>query len=156
MQEAWRGKIGWDEVLPVELEHKYRLWERTMHFMSKCAISRRLFAENYDDFTVHIFTDASAYAYAACAFLRCEFKGQVTVKLMAAKARLAPMKKSTIPRLELLGATLGARLAETVDSILRTTSKTYFLVRFNVVLSWIKKKEPWNTFVGNRVKEIRD
>ncbi|GFR02681.1 DUF1758 domain-containing protein [Trichonephila clavata] len=85
-------KIGWDEVLPVELEHKYRLWERTMHFMSKCAISRRLFAENYDDFTVHIFTDASAYAYAACAFLRCEFKGQVTVKLMAAKARLAPMK----------------------------------------------------------------
>ncbi|GFR14216.1 DUF1758 domain-containing protein [Trichonephila clavata] len=92
MQEAWRGKIGWDEVLPVELEHKYRLWERTMHFMSKCAISRRLFAENYDDFTVHIFTDASAYAYAACAFLRCEFKGQVTVKLMAAKARLAPMK----------------------------------------------------------------
>ncbi|GFQ88257.1 integrase catalytic domain-containing protein [Trichonephila clavata] len=156
MQEAWRGKIGWDEVLPVELEHKYRLWERTMHFMSKCAISRRLFAENYDDFTVHIFTDASAYAYAACAFLRCEFKGQVTVKLMAAKARLAPMKKSTIPRLELLGATLGARLAETVDSILRTTSKTYFWSDSMVVLSWIKKKEPWNTFVGNRVKEIRD
>ncbi|GFR15006.1 integrase catalytic domain-containing protein [Trichonephila clavata] len=154
MQEAWRGKIGWDEVLPVE--HKYRLWERTMHFMSKCAISRRLFAENYDDFTVHIFTDASAYAYAACAFLRCEFKGQVTVKLMAAKARLAPMKKSTIPRLELLGATLGARLAETVDSILRTTSKTYFWCDSMVVLSWIKKKEPWNTFVGNRVKEIRD
>ncbi|GFR26193.1 uncharacterized protein TNCT_193891 [Trichonephila clavata] len=78
MQEAWRGKIGWDEVLPVELEHKYRLWERTMHFMSKCAISRRLFAENYDDFTVHIFTDASAYA--ACAFLRCEFKGQHMLK----------------------------------------------------------------------------
>ncbi|GBM68889.1 hypothetical protein AVEN_117463-1 [Araneus ventricosus] len=107
MQEAWRGKIGWDEVLPVELEHKYRLWEKTMHFMSKCSISRRLFAENYDDFTLHI-TDASAYAYATCAFLQCEFKGQVTVKLIAAKARLAPMKKSTIPRLELLGAALGA------------------------------------------------
>ncbi|GBM01675.1 hypothetical protein AVEN_271930-1 [Araneus ventricosus] len=122
MQEAWRGKIGWDEVLPVELEHKYRLWEKTMHFMYKCSISRRLFAENYDDFTLHIFTDASAYAYATCAFLRCEFKGQVTVKLIAAKARLSPMKKSTIPRLEF----------------------------------WIKKKEPWNTFVGNRVKEIRD
>ncbi|GFW94009.1 integrase catalytic domain-containing protein [Trichonephila clavipes] len=35
MQEAWRGKIGWDEVLPVELEHKYRLWDKTMYLMSK-------------------------------------------------------------------------------------------------------------------------
>ncbi|GFT24322.1 integrase catalytic domain-containing protein [Nephila pilipes] len=126
MQEALRGKISWDEMLPVELEHKYRLWETTMHFMSKCAIPRRLFAENYDDFTLHIYTDASAHAYAACAFLRCEFKGQVTVKLIVAKARLAPMKKSTIPRLELLGAALGARLTETVDTIQRTASKTYF------------------------------
>ncbi|GBL88689.1 hypothetical protein AVEN_195670-1 [Araneus ventricosus] len=66
------------------------------------------------------------------------------------------MKKSTIPRLELLGAALGTRLAQTVDSILRTASKTYFWCDSMVVLSWIKKKEPWNTFVGNRVKEIRD
>ncbi|GFW83530.1 DUF1758 domain-containing protein [Trichonephila clavipes] len=97
MQEAWRGKIGWDELLPVELEHKYRLLQETMHLMSKCTIPRRFFAENYDDATLHIFTDASAYAYTTCAFLRCEFKGQVTVKLIAAKARLTPMKKSAIP-----------------------------------------------------------
>ncbi|GFY72645.1 uncharacterized protein TNIN_21761 [Trichonephila inaurata madagascariensis] len=69
--------------------------------------------------------DASAIL-TTCAFLRCEFKGQVTVKLIAAKARLAPMQKSTIRRLELLGAALGARLVETVHSILQTASKTYF------------------------------
>ncbi|GFU74073.1 integrase catalytic domain-containing protein [Trichonephila clavipes] len=126
MQETWRGKIGWDEVLPLELEHKYRLWEKTMHLMSKCTIPRRFFAENYDDVTLHIFTDASAYAYATCAFLRCELKGQVTVKLIASETRLSPMKNSRIPRHELLGAALGARLAETVHSILRTASKTYF------------------------------
>ncbi|GFS65221.1 integrase catalytic domain-containing protein [Trichonephila inaurata madagascariensis] len=135
-----KRKKGWDEVLPVELEHKYRLWEKTMHLRSKCTIPRRFFAEKYDDYRLHIFTDASAYAYATCAFLRCEFKGQITVKLVAAKARLAPMKKSTIPRLELLGAALGARLAENVHSILRTASKTYFGSNSMVVLSWIKKK----------------
>ncbi|GFT49763.1 integrase catalytic domain-containing protein [Trichonephila clavipes] len=53
------------------------------------------------------------------------------------------MKKSTIPRLEFLGAALGARLAETVHSIQRTASKTYFWSDSMVVLSWIKKKEPW-------------
>ncbi|GFV13667.1 integrase catalytic domain-containing protein [Trichonephila clavipes] len=66
---SFERKIGWDEVLPVEREHKYRLWENTMHLMSKCTIPRRFFAENYDDFTLHIFTDASAYAYATCVFL---------------------------------------------------------------------------------------
>ncbi|GFV13668.1 integrase catalytic domain-containing protein [Trichonephila clavipes] len=66
------------------------------------------------------------------------------------------MKKSPIPRLELLGAALGARLAETVHSILRTASKTYFWSNSMVVLSWITKKEPLNTFVGNQVMEIRD
>ncbi|GFS48340.1 integrase catalytic domain-containing protein [Trichonephila inaurata madagascariensis] len=127
MQKARRGEIGWDEVLPLELEHKNRLWEKTMHHMSKCTVPRRFFAENYDDFPLHFFTDAFAYAYATCAFLRCEFKGQrLQSKLIAAKARLSPMKKSTIPRLELLGAALGARLVETVHSILRTASKTYF------------------------------
>ncbi|GFY40663.1 integrase catalytic domain-containing protein [Trichonephila inaurata madagascariensis] len=69
MQEAWRGKIGWDEVLPLELEHKNRLWEKPMHLISKCTIPRRFFAENYEDFALHIFTDASVYAYATCAFL---------------------------------------------------------------------------------------
>ncbi|GFY40198.1 DUF1758 domain-containing protein [Trichonephila inaurata madagascariensis] len=43
MQETWRGKIAWDEVLPVEFEHKYRLWEKTMHLMPKCTIPRRFF-----------------------------------------------------------------------------------------------------------------
>ncbi|GFV70272.1 integrase catalytic domain-containing protein [Trichonephila clavipes] len=66
------------------------------------------------------------------------------------------MKKYTIPRLELLGAALGARLAETVHSILRTASKTYFWSDSMVVFSCIVKKEPWNTFVGNRVGQIRD
>ncbi|GFT31546.1 dual 3',5'-cyclic-AMP and-GMP phosphodiesterase 11 [Trichonephila clavipes] len=44
--------------------------------------------------------------------MRCEFKGQVTVKLMAAKARLAPMKKSSISGVELLGAALENRALE--------------------------------------------
>ncbi|GFT36837.1 uncharacterized protein TNCV_174521 [Trichonephila clavipes] len=58
--------------------------------------------------------DASAYAYATCAFLRYEFKGQVTVKRIAAKARLSPMKNPQSHNLNLLEAALGPRLAENV------------------------------------------
>ncbi|GFT68671.1 integrase catalytic domain-containing protein [Trichonephila clavipes] len=128
-----------------------------MHLMSKCTIPRSFFTENYNDFTLHNFTDAFAYAYATCAFLRCEFKGQVTVKLIAANARLSPMKKSTIPRLEFLGAALAARLAETVHSIQRTASKTYFWSDSMMVFSWIKKKEPWyGGFWERMVRSIKE
>lgn len=156
LQEAWRKKLGWDDVLPAELEQKYRRWEKTTALLSKCSIPRRIFSGIYDDVTLHIFTDASSFAYATCAFLRCENQGQVTVKLIAAKSRLAPMQKPTIPRLELLGAALGARLAATLHSVLPTPSRTLYWTDSMIVLSWITKKEPWNTFVGNRVKEIRE
>ncbi|GFR17911.1 integrase catalytic domain-containing protein [Trichonephila clavata] len=46
---------------------------------------------------------------------------------------------------------------ETVDSILRTTSKTYFWCDSMVVLSWIKKKEPWyGGFWERMVRSIKE
>ncbi|XP_054722787.1 uncharacterized protein LOC129232682, partial [Uloborus diversus] len=55
--------------------------------------------------------DASQVAYAACVFIRCEYSGRgVSVQLLQAKARITPLKPITIPRLELMAATIGARL----------------------------------------------
>ncbi|GIY98474.1 uncharacterized protein CEXT_502381 [Caerostris extrusa] len=102
--------------------------------------------------TLHIFTDASAHGYACCSFLRCEDEGEVKVSLISAKARVAPVQRPTIPRLELLGAAIGARIASTILEALDLPLKTYFWT----VLGWITNTESWNTFVGNRVKEIRE
>nr|XP_042913638.1 uncharacterized protein LOC122273680 [Parasteatoda tepidariorum] len=156
LQEAWREKLSWEDALPAQLVQKHRRWEKTTALIPECTIPRRMLPINYEDGELHIFTDASCFAYATCAFLRCEYRGQVTVKLIAAKARLAPMQKPTIPRLELLGAALGARLAATLHSVLPISSRTLFWTDSMIVLSWITRKEPWNTFVGNRVKEIRE
>ncbi|GIX82169.1 reverse transcriptase [Caerostris darwini] len=106
--------------------------------------------------TLHIFTDASAHGYACCSFLRCEDEGEVKVSLISAKARVAPVQRPTIPRLELLGAAIGARIASTILEALDLPLKTYFWTDSMIVLGWITNTEPWNTFVGNRVKEIRE
>ncbi|XP_071035388.1 uncharacterized protein [Parasteatoda tepidariorum] len=106
--------------------------------------------------SLHVFTDASADAYACCVYLRTEKDTDTSIQLISAKARVAPMRRPTIPRLELLGAAMGARLACTaLEAIQRPLRMVFLGVDSMVVLSWIVKGEPWNIFVGNRVREIR-
>ncbi|GFX57307.1 uncharacterized protein TNCV_3914711 [Trichonephila clavipes] len=78
------------------------------------------------DYNLHIFTDASSHGYAFCAFLRFEDQEEMKVSMVLAKARIAPVKRPTIPRLELLGAVMGARISLTILESLHVPLKTYF------------------------------
>ena len=67
--------------------------------------------------SLHVFTDTSSRAYAAVAYLCvADIKGNVTVNLVRSKCRLSPPDGDTIPRLELLGALLGARFLNSLRS----------------------------------------
>jgi hypothetical protein len=62
----------------------------------------------------------------------------------------------TIPRLELLAASIGCRLhASTVRDLKLEHVKTTFWTDASTVLAWVLRQEPWNVFIMNRVKEIR-
>ena len=72
--------------------------------------------EKVEQVSLHTFTDASKLAYAAVSYARYKYvSGKISVALMTAKARVAPIKSVSIPRLELMAAVLGVRLAETVS-----------------------------------------
>ena len=60
---------------------------------------------------LHGFSDASHRAYAAVVYMRSLYSnGRIGVRLVSSKSRVAPLKKESIPHLELLGAVLLARL----------------------------------------------
>ena len=103
-----------------------------------------------------MFVDASRYAYVAALFIRVENAYGVKVNLVQAKSRVGPTSEITIPRMELLAATLGARLKNSVFQAMDfSETKMIFWSDSSTVLSWLRRSQPWSRFVwnGRRDKE---
>ncbi|GFR09963.1 uncharacterized protein TNCT_373021 [Trichonephila clavata] len=166
MQKAWKNyKLTWDQKLPSEIVEEFKNWLASLEFLKLVQIPR-YFGGLVDESTttLHMFSDASGKAFAACVFLRIECDNKVKIKLVQAKSRVAPLKKDpitktknemSIPKLELLAAVIGTRLVQSVKTSLNIHSiQTFYWTDSKVVLCWIKNSGTWKTFVRNRIKEI--
>ena len=81
-----------------------------------------------EDVSLHTFVDALRLAYAAVSYVRYRHvSGQISVALVTAKARVTPIKFVSIPRLELMVAVLGERLAETISEKLEILPRQHNL-----------------------------
>ena len=83
-------------------------------------------------------------------------KGIAHVGLVIAKTKVAPIKRMTIPRLELCGALIAARLLKHVSGLLSIPAENIFAwTDSRVVLGWLRgDPRRFKTFVGNRVSEV--
>ena len=79
------------------------------------------------DLELHAFGDASEKGYhCSVVYLRVPRKdGTFDVSLVMARARVAPLKRVTLPRLELLGALMCSRLIVFVRSALKLPEIVY-------------------------------
>jgi len=80
--------------------------------------------------------------------------GSVSVCLVASKTRVSPVKKKTIPCLELLGALILSHLTDTVIKQFPTKLPATYWVDSTATLCWIKNNCPWKQYVARRVNEI--
>uniref|UniRef100_A0A8D8SJN2 Integrase catalytic domain-containing protein n=1 Tax=Cacopsylla melanoneura TaxID=428564 RepID=A0A8D8SJN2_9HEMI len=162
LQETWLQKLSWNEEVSEETRVKFLKWWDDVLLLAEVNIPRWILCNSAEDaqYSLHIFSDASGSSYAAVIFLRVETCQTIDLRLIAAKARVAPKSKSTkpmtIPRLELLAASIGTRLYDTTVRDLKLKQvKTTFWTDSSTVLAWVLRQEPWNIFIMNRVKEIR-
>ena len=88
MQETWLLGSGWDDEFPDELKKKCQEWFIELPELScvEVPICYRVTGKRVVDVSIHTMTDASQLAYAA----------------VTAKAKVAPTKVTSIPRLELV------------------------------------------------------
>lgn len=159
MQKLWLDKNNWDDEVSPPVKVQFDNFITSLNSLNSLKISRWVYCTSTDDVELHTFTDASERAYGACVYVRTSAKdGSVYVRLLCSKNKVAPIKPTTMPRLELCGALLGTRLCTKVLESLTVKVKTcFFWTDSTIVLNWLNT--PTNrlkTFVRNRVGEIQD
>ena len=108
LQKAWLSNVGWDTALDEKLSAEYQTWLKDLPSFKELKVPRALeWTDEIDASSLHTF------------------------RLLAAKVRVAPLNGSTIPRLELLATTIGARLASSVIEALKLNNLDILLVGFN-------------------------
>ena len=164
-QELWVLGLQWDEELPPALVDLFQIWLLGLSVLKDWEISRqyaRLPWKFVLSFGVHLhaFGDASEKGYGAAVYLCVRSPdGEFTSSLVTSKAKVAPLKKVTLPRLELLGSLLAARLLRFVQRALQLDESVEYTcwTDSTVALAWIRgDASRWKQFVANRVREIQD
>ena len=87
---------------------------------------------------LHGFSDASEAAYAGVVYLRMvDSEGGVHVSLVMSNTKVAPIKRLTVPRLELCGAKLLAELLHHVKGVLDTPPSLVFSWTDSTEWCWV-------------------
>ncbi|XP_053964298.1 uncharacterized protein LOC128867221 [Anastrepha ludens] len=112
LQDIWRSGVNWDEPIREDDRSNWWNWLKRISSINNVKIPRcYLLSSCSQSNQLHIFVDASINAYAAVPYLRAEVGNAVNCSLLASKTRVTPLKPISIPRLELMAAVLGLRLA---------------------------------------------
>ena len=160
-QRATQLKLDWDAPLPVDLRDQWEEWYAGLENLQDLRFPRAMLRENIDGvrIEIHHFSDASEKAYGCAAYIRAIYpSGEITVNLLCAKGRVAPISLVTIPRLELMSAHLAAK----IDVVLRqqltiNIASSHFWSDSTVTLHYIRNTTlRLQTFVANRVGFIHN
>lgn len=161
LQSLWELKVDWDDPVPADIQERWSRWRAELKQLATLHIPRCYYPKEAQirSLQVHGFSDASERAYAGVVYFRMvDSCGNVHVALMTSKTKVAPIKRLSIPRLELCGAHLLAQLLFHVKDLFHVPLvNVYAWTDSTIVLSWlIGNPRRFKTYVGNRVSHIMD
>lgn len=162
LQELCRLGFGWDEKLPDYLRERWNQWLSEVQTLTNFKVDRCLKPTEFGDVSkivLHHFSDACQTGYGVVTYMRLENSNKdIHVALVSGKARVAPLKRVTIPRLELTAATVAVR----TDNMLRReltvpiTSSCFWTDSMSVLRYIQNETSRFHTFVANRLTVIHE
>ena len=120
-------------------------------------MDRRSPTEEDLECSLHGFGDASQKSYCAVIYFVYRTSVGVYVRLLTSKTRVAPLKSTSILRLELMSARLLAQVMESVKEGFENqvcVGSIYYWLDSMTALYWIKNRGEGKEFVSHHVNEV--
>lgn len=159
LQSLWLQKLNWDDSLPEQLITQWLSIRQDLISLARLSIPRWFNTLSETAVELHGFSDASQFAMAAVVYLVVNSPSTgAKPSLICSRTKVAPIKRLTIPRLELTAALLLSTLITHVYATLNMTiTNIHLWTDSQVTLTWIKAHSSrWKDYVRNRVTKIQD
>lgn len=162
LQELCKRRYAWDEDIPPYFSQQWSEWLKDLEKIAEFKVHRCFKPTDFGKpikAQLHHFSDASQDGYGTVSYLRLENDdGRLHDAFLLAKARVAPLKQSTIPRMELTAAVLAVRVDGMLQKELQLElEKSTFWTDSTTVLKYISNEtKRFHTFVANRTAAIRE
>ncbi|XP_035780876.1 uncharacterized protein LOC118460574 [Anopheles albimanus] len=158
MQDLWREDLAWDDCVSPTSVHQWNEFTTQLPLLRKLHIPRMAAPSAPTTIRIDGFCDASLRAYGCVFYVTfTDSQGIQTTRLLCSKARVAPLKAMTLPRLELHAALLLSELYVRIrDAFDSRVKETHWWSDSQVALSWIRSDNTrWDVFVKHRVAKIQ-
>ncbi|XP_029679590.1 uncharacterized protein LOC115245421 [Formica exsecta] len=128
LQELWLEKVGWDDCLSPQLRHRWTHFRSELSDLTSITIPLWMSLTPSAMVELHGFSDASQLAMAAAVYIKViPHTTEPIITLVCAKTKVAPLKRLTISRLELMAAVLLSRLISYVQRTLELAEIPIYL-----------------------------
>jgi hypothetical protein len=154
--------LAWDDPVPEQYLIRWNDWLSELPQLEHVHMRRCITPDIYGEVIscqLHVFADASSVGYGSVAYLRLmDAQGRIHCTFMMGKARLAPLKHTTIPRLELTAAVVAVRIGCLLQQELdiKLDHIAYHTDSTTVLHYIFNKKKRFPIFIANRVQFIHD
>lgn len=158
LQELWKMKVKCDEPLEEKMCNDWHNFYASLSAINHLKIPRWIQTTRGREIELIGFCDASNLGYDAVIYVRCSSGSSVWCNMLTAKTKIAPVKTVTIPRLELCGAVLLAKLMNVVRKKCGLEYVPYECYSDSLVaLTWIRNcPSKLEIYVATRVKIIQE
>ncbi|XP_076839331.1 uncharacterized protein LOC143484479 [Brachyhypopomus gauderio] len=162
LKELCKEQLGWDENIGERHAEDWRRWVKDVTHLTNFHVSRCLKPTKFGCSTaaqLHHFSDASEYAYGTVSYLLLENEqGEKHCAFLMGKSRVAPLKRVTIPRLELTAAVIAVKVDKMLHQELQVPlQQSVFWTDSTTVLRYVfSEAARFKTFVANRISLIRE
>lgn len=114
-----RKRLGWDDPLQEADKEQWKHWLNDLPKLQEKQVDHCFKPKRFGEVKevqLHLFSDASCQGYAAIVYLHLkDVTNQVHRTFVMGKARLAPRREISIPRLELTASVISVRLSKIIQ-----------------------------------------